>query len=642
MIYRAEKAQQYGIVKTAVGLSKKVLLVCLGFYLSGASAFAQKDPSDTYLQFYIKVKEAEKLEKDGSTERALSEYQVAQKTIHQIKKESPTWKPGLVEFRARAVDEKIKDLTLMMRGGGNATISRANPPMPPQQPAPAPAPIPQPVQPQMPPPVENTTVYAPPAIPVMPAIPVQMPSTPSQGSLSIPPMPKVEGVAGVLQQLNEMIQQRDTQIQDLQRERDQLRGQSAPDQLKNELYQAQQKLQRALADRDKLAEEVRTKRGDDRDMDALRSRLARAESKVAAIRDSETEAIANLTSQLDATRERLQRMAKQNEELEKNLSLLTAKLNEAQQNLEMVQTQGGSSKESSLLQIENEMLRDIVQRQLEDQPRKEDAKRAMVAEFRRLQLQSDVLEKQLEILASPKMVLTEAQMEWMKNMATLPAPSISASLDRGPATALENHSLDESSASMDPPEDMLQVAKDAAAFFEAGNTEKAAQRFEEILRRHPANVYALSNLGVVRVEQRRYAEAQIILKKAVELAPSDGFSHSALGIAYFSEGKYDDAIELLTKAVAMSPSDFQTRNYLGLACLRQGRLSVAEREIQKAIELNPSYAEAHYNLAVIYASQNPQALDLAAQAYNKAVGLGKQRDPQFEQTIKLQGSANAR
>lgn len=151
--------------------------------------------------------------------------------------------------------------------------------------------------------------------------------------------------------------------------------------------------------------------------------------------------------------------------------------------------------------------------------------------------------------------------------------------------------------------------------------------------KYPQSIYALSNLGVVRFQQQKYPEAEKALREAIRVAPSDAFSHSVLGIALVQQEKYDDAIQILSRAVALDPSDAKTRNYLGISSSRKGLQEAAEQECRKAIELDEGYGDAHFNLAVIYATQTPPAKELAKRHYGRALELGVPKDSELEKLI---------
>ena len=63
----------------------------------------------------------------------------------------------------------------------------------------------------------------------------------------------------------------------------------------------------------------------------------------------------------------------------------------------------------------------------------------------------------------------------------------------------------------------------------------------DILAKSPNNVYSLSNLGVVLFRNGKLKAAELTLKKAIALAPTDEFTHTTLGIVYYQQSKFDDA-----------------------------------------------------------------------------------------------------
>ena len=54
----------------------------------------------------------------------------------------------------------------------------------------------------------------------------------------------------------------------------------------------------------------------------------------------------------------------------------------------------------------------------------------------------------------------------------------------------------------------------------------------------------------------------------------------------------------------------------------------------EAIAANPEYVDAHYNLAVIYATNKPPAKELAKRHYSKAMELGAEANPSLEKLIR--------
>jgi Tfp pilus assembly protein PilF len=90
---------------------------------------------------------------------------------------------------------------------------------------------------------------------------------------------------------------------------------------------------------------------------------------------------------------------------------------------------------------------------------------------------------------------------------------------------------------------------------------------------------------------------------------------------------------MLEKAISVNDSDEAAHNFLGICFGEKGDFTAAEREIKKAIEINPKYPQAHFNLAILYATAQPPSLELAKQHYKLATELGAEPDASLERLI---------
>jgi tetratricopeptide (TPR) repeat protein len=95
----------------------------------------------------------------------------------------------------------------------------------------------------------------------------------------------------------------------------------------------------------------------------------------------------------------------------------------------------------------------------------------------------------------------------------------------------------------------------------------------------------------------------------------------------------DDALEALGRAAKLDPKNAEVQNYLGLVLSQKGMRKAAESALRKAIALDPNYASAHYNLAVIHATQRPPDLELARFHYKKALAAGLAPNPDMEKLL---------
>lgn len=187
------------------------------------------------------------------------------------------------------------------------------------------------------------------------------------------------------------------------------------------------------------------------------------------------------------------------------------------------------------------------------------------------------------------------------------------------------------------PDGIRDKAKQAEQVFAEGDSAKAALIYQECLDQYPTSLYLLSNLGVVRLTQGNLAAAETLLRKSVEQAPFDAFSHSLLGIVSFQQQKDMEALRLLLRAVCLAPNDPKTRNYLALVISKKRWHVAAEAQLRRALELYPNYAEAHYNLAVLYALSPTPFVTLAAQHYRRARELGAAQNEELESILVKSG-----
>jgi tetratricopeptide (TPR) repeat protein len=189
------------------------------------------------------------------------------------------------------------------------------------------------------------------------------------------------------------------------------------------------------------------------------------------------------------------------------------------------------------------------------------------------------------------------------------------------------------------PDDMRDTAQQAADLFKMQRYDDAAAKYQEIIDKYPESLYAWSNLGVVRFQQGKLPEALKALQQAVKLSPTDAFSYSNLGIVYYQMNEYENAISALERALALDPTNAKSHNYLGCACSQKGWSEVAEKEFLKAIEIDDTFGDAHFNLALVYATEKPPSLEMARRHYKRALELGISPDPRLEKLLQMDGVA---
>ena len=99
------------------------------------------------------------------------------------------------------------------------------------------------------------------------------------------------------------------------------------------------------------------------------------------------------------------------------------------------------------------------------------------------------------------------------------------------------------------PEDLGAQRLQARLYHRTGRLDEAAVSYEDILRQRSDDVWALNNLGLIRIEQERFDEALPPLARAGELADV-ACIHNNLGVALERTGWYAQAAQAYEAALA--------------------------------------------------------------------------------------------
>jgi predicted nucleic acid-binding Zn-ribbon protein len=396
----------------------------------------------------------------------------------------------------------------------------------------------------------------------------------------------------------------------------------------------------------------------------LKQKLADAEKSVRELSEDKPKKekeLADVRQQIDQLQQQLAASQKQNQESESRVGDLRSQLEEANNQLKQAKLTGVNPEETARLAKENAILRNIVVRERQEEARRDQAKKLMLAEFDKLKIKSDTLNEQIELLAQPVTRLSDeelallrqpvvsisdnnptalqASFTFAKKSTTTPVKTTGQNGKEKPAEESNTPPGPSSNAGSDSnfkpnvPGDLVGLAREAKSNFEHGKYHTAERVYQQILIKSPNNLYSLSNLGVVYFRTGKLKAAELTLKKAVALAPKDEFSRTTLGIVYYRQAKYDDALTELTKALAINPKSATAHNYLGITASQKGWQEAAEKEMLEAIASNPDYADAHFNLAVIYATAQPPAKELAKRHYARATSLGADPDASLEKLL---------
>lgn len=164
----------------------------------------------------------------------------------------------------------------------------------------------------------------------------------------------------------------------------------------------------------------------------------------------------------------------------------------------------------------------------------------------------------------------------------------------------------------------------------SGDLTQAGNGFESVTKSAPQFAEAYLNLGLVREEQGRHADAITNFKKALQLKPRLRGANLFIGVAEFRSNQLDSAILALKKETAASPKDATAWMWLGVVQLEKGDGPGAAAALDKAAELSPD------NVDILYHRGRAHLL-VSNQSYAKMF----EADPKSWRVRQLLAEANA-
>lgn len=183
-------------------------------------------------------------------------------------------------------------------------------------------------------------------------------------------------------------------------------------------------------------------------------------------------------------------------------------------------------------------------------------------------------------------------------------------------------------------EDAKVIGSVAMAAFEKGDLAEARLQFEKMRALCPDHPMPLINLGTIAFQSGRLKQSAELLLQATKMDPTSAQGWTLLGMVRVYQDQPDQALAALAQAVILSPDNPKVHNYLGVAIGRKRWFDGAEAELQQAIRLDPKYADAHFNLALIFLQRDPPNKALADLHYQAALKLGSPPDLELEKKLK--------
>jgi cytochrome c-type biogenesis protein CcmH/NrfG len=233
------------------------------------------------------------------------------------------------------------------------------------------------------------------------------------------------------------------------------------------------------------------------------------------------------------------------------------------------------------------------------------------------------LRARLAVLEAAAVPYTAEELAVLKSSpARVAVPPVAAN-----PTAAQAHSIKDLSSNA------LTVIRDAEMDVRAKHYEDAEKKYTQVLEEDGNNIYVLANLGTAQFAAGHLDDCEKTVSRALALDPNDPGSLYLLGMLRYRQEKLDDALDAFSRSASLNATNAGTQNYLGCVLADKGLRSQAETALRKALQLDPNYADAHFNLALVYAAETPPSMALARFEYGKALELGHEKNASLEKML---------
>lgn len=457
----------------------RALLVCLfSAVFVGVLPAQEDDPSDIFLKAYLSAQQGEKLEHENRLKAALAKFRFAGSLIEELRRSHSDWQSAIVEYRGRKIGEGI--LRVQDRISRHNELNAAARPLPEVVPS-LPEneawsePGPEVVAPQgldtisqgaSDGAIEEATRRLRRKVDQL-----QTALEKSHSDLGTARKEK-ETVSARLEETSSELENAQKEIETSKESERQARDRLAQTQASQENSTTEQ-LRVQIADlRTEVAVAEEARATAERQRDETNAKLAEANKQIAAVaqqrdealiqleggsetqqptqallaenldlklepanlgksmpaNDNSTEAeeIVGVKQQVTQLQQQLAESQKQNQYLVARIAELWVQLDATGAQLQSAKLTGKNSDETDRLMRENELLRNIVVRERQEEARREEARKLMLAELDRLKIKSEALNRQIDFLARPVTKLSSEEISLLRQ------PVVSVS-DQSPA-----------------------------------------------------------------------------------------------------------------------------------------------------------------------------------------------------------------
>jgi tetratricopeptide (TPR) repeat protein len=167
----------------------------------------------------------------------------------------------------------------------------------------------------------------------------------------------------------------------------------------------------------------------------------------------------------------------------------------------------------------------------------------------------------------------------------------------------------------------------AAARINRGDFAAGESDYQHLIELAPKSALGCTKLGELRVQQKRWNEADVLFHQAIAREPGSLDAIHALTTFYLLRNEPIKALEFIQTRINSDPNNAELYLFRAEAQLQGKKPEEAERSLSRSLELRADSADALTLLAQTEASL--QQVDLAITNYRKAIDLAPNTTPLY-------------
>jgi len=172
--------------------------------------------------------------------------------------------------------------------------------------------------------------------------------------------------------------------------------------------------------------------------------------------------------------------------------------------------------------------------------------------------------------------------------------------------------------------------------------EASARHLRKAIKAYETFPEAYLILGLVYMDQSKFADSQSALQRSLELDPKSSAGYVALGTLFNQTGAYSEAERALTHGLELKPDDAEGQCELARTYLAMGRWQEAEPHAQKAVAFMPQLAPAHVVLGNVALRKHDSAAALREfKEYLRLAPEGAMAAPTRQVIAQIEGANQA-